>query len=107
MKTRTRLAALGLAAAALTAGCVPTHTHNAVPEDPYSYGAAWIGYGDPGAIHVYSYGHHHEHGYCRTLHGPPGHCGRLYRDPRGGEGEGGGEGRGPVPTDGVHGGGGS
>ena len=107
MKTRTRLAALGLAAAALTAGCVPYSTRNAIPDDLYSYDAAWTGYGDPGAIHVYSHGHHHEHGWCRTLHGPPGHCGRLYRDAEGGEGEG--ERREEImdPTDGVHGGGGS
>ena len=104
MKTRTRLAALGLAAAALSAGCVPYHARNAIPDDLYSYDAAWIGYGDLGAIHIYSQGHHHAHGWCRTLHGPPGHCGYLHRDAEGGEGEGAIT---DPPTDGVHGGGGS
>lgn len=110
MKTRTWLAALGSAAAILTAGCAPYPARNAIsdlPDDLYSYDAAWTGYGDPGAIHVYSHGHYHEHGWCRILHGPPGHCGHSYRDTEGGDG--GGEGREeiPVPTDGVYGGGGS
>ena len=104
MKTRTWLAALGLTAATFTAGCVPYPARNAIPEDLYSYDAAWTGYGDLGAIHVYSQGHYHEHGWCRTLHGPPGHCGYTHRDAEGGER---GEGRElPVPGD-VHGGGGS
>ena len=99
MKTRTRLAAVGLAAAILTVGCVPYHAHVAIPGDLYSYDAAYTGYEDPGAVYVYSRRHHGHawcHGGIHGYHGHPGHCGHMHRY----------EVEGRDLTDHVHGGGG-